>query len=440
MADRRHRALLAALFLGPLLLPQIYFEPPAAQAPGAALVALTGARLIDGTGRAPIEAATLVVRDGRVEAAGPAAAVTVPAGATRVDLSGRTIVPGFINAHAHVNASDESTQPVRDQLLAQLRLYADYGVTTAFVLGSSQADLQDAIRLRDEQERSVLDRARIYVSSPSVRDAKTPEEARQRANRDADLKVDGVKMHINGNAADMTPEVYGALIDQARKRGLRTAAHLFYTNDAWGLLKAGIDVFAHSVRDKDIDPAMAAELKRRNVGYIPTLTRDLSVFVYETTPPFFKDPFFLRHAADYRAEMTRLVDPALQERTRNSTQAQSIKQALEQASRNVKILADAGAAIAMGTDTGAGDGRWQGYFEHVELELMVKAGLTPMQALVAATGGAARVMRLDAQLGTLEPGRWADLLVLSANPLTDIRHTRQIDSVWIGGRPIASPK
>ena len=445
MANSRWRVFLAALPLGAFLA-----ATSLAQAPGAgseirlkpdptSSVALIGARLIDGTGRAPIEAATLVVRDGRVEAAGPTAAVTVPAGAIRVDLSGRTIVPGLINAHAHVNASDESTQPVRDQLLAQLRLYADYGVTTAFVLGSSQADLQDAIRLRDEQERSVLDRARIYVSSPSVRDAKTPEEARQRANRDADLKVDAVKMHINGNAADMTPEVYGALIDQAHKRGLRAAAHLYYTNDAWGLLKAGIDVFAHSVRDKDIDPAMAAELKRRKVGYIPTLTRDLSVFVYETTPPFFKDPFFLRHAADYRAEMTRLVDPALQERTRNSTQAQSIKQALEQASRNVKILADAGAMIAMGTDTGAGDGRWQGYFEHVELELMVKAGLTPMQALVAATGGAARVMRLDAQLGTLQPGRWADLLVLSANPLADIRNTRQIDSVWIAGRRVASP-
>ena len=285
-------------------------------------VALIGARLIDGTGRAPIEAATLVVRDGRVEAAGSTTSVTIPAGAARIDLSGRTIVPGLINAHAHVNASDESTQPVRDQLLAQLRLYADYGVTTAFVLGSPQADVQDAIRLRDEQERSVLDRARIYVSSPSVRDAKTPEEARQRANRDADLKVDAVKMHINGNAADMTPEVYGALIDQAHKRGLRAAAHLYYINDAWGLLKAGIDVFAHSVRDKDIDPAMIAELKRRNVGYIPTLTRELSVFVYETTPAFFNDPFFLRHAADYRAEMTRLSDPALQERTRNSTQAQ----------------------------------------------------------------------------------------------------------------------
>lgn len=191
-------------------------------------------------------------------------------------------------------------------------------------------------------------------------------------------------------------------------------------------------MFAHSVRDKDVDAPMIAELKRRNVGYIPTLTRELSVFVYESTPSFFSDPFFLRHAAEYRREMTQLSDPAVQAKTRNSQQAQAIKQALVQASRNVKILADAGVPLAMGTDTGAGGGRWQGYFEHVELELLVKAGLTPMQALVSATGGAARVMKLDGELGTLQPGKWADLIVLNANPLTDITHTRQIESVWIG--------
>ena len=444
MTHRRSLVLVAVLSFGTLL---GFLGPSLAQAPAGSEVrlkpdatdtALTSARLIDGTGRAPIESATVLVRDGRIAAAGATAAVTVPAGATRVNLSGKTIVPGLINAHAHVNASDDSTQSIRDQLLAQLRLYADYGVTTAFVLGSTAADLPDALRLRDEQERTALDRARMYVSSPSVRGVTTADEARERANRDADMKVDGLKIHINGNATDMRPDVYGALIDQAHKRGLRVAAHLYYTNDAWGLLKAGVDVFAHSVRDKDIDAAMIAELKRRNVGYIPTLTRDLSVFVYETTPPFFSDPFFLRHAADYRAEMTRLSDPGLQEKTRNNKQAQTTKQALAQASRNVKILADAGAPIAMGTDTGAGEGRWQGYFEHVELELMVKAGLTPMQALVAATGGAASVMKIDGHLGTLQPGKWADLLVLSANPLTDIRNTRQIDSVWIAGRRVAT--
>ena len=409
-----------------------------AQAPAGGTIALTGARLIDGTGRAPVEQATLLVTDGRIEAAGSKETVSIPPGATRVDLSGKTIIPGLVNAHAHVNADEASGRPVREQLTAQLRLYADYGVTTVVVLGSAAADVKDAVALRDEQGQGGIGRARLYVAAPSIRAASSEDEARQAVNRSADMHVDIIKIHINGNANDMTPAVYGALIDQAHKRGLRVAAHLFYANDARGLLNAGVDVLAHSVRDADIDAQMLAELKRRNVGYIPTLTRDLSVFVYETTPAFFSDPFFLRHASDYAADMKRLSDPALQARTRRDRQAQAIKKALEQASRNVKILTDAGASIAMGTDSGAGDGRWQGYFEHVELELMVKAGLTPMQALVAATGGAARVMKLDGELGTLQPGKRADLVVLRANPLSDIKNTRQLDAVWIAGRPLSS--
>jgi imidazolonepropionase-like amidohydrolase len=252
------------------------------------------------------------------------------------------------------------------------------------------------------------------------------------------MGVDIIKFRLMGNANDIPPDAYGAIIDQAHKRGLMAAAHMYYTNDAWGLLKAGVDVFAHSVRDKDIDATLIAEMKRRNVGYIATLTRDLSVFVYETTPTFFSDPFFLRHVAEYRPQMTQVSDPAFQAKTRASKEAQVIKVALEQASRNVKIVADAGIPVAMGTDSGAPTGRWQGYFEHVEMELMVKAGLTPMQTLVAATGGAARVMKLDSQLGTLQPGKWADFLVLNADPLADIRNTRQIDSVWIAGRRLRS--
>jgi imidazolonepropionase-like amidohydrolase len=426
---------LAAVLVGVVLLPAGFlWEPSLAQSPADGMVALTGARLIDGTGRAPVEPATLLIRDRRIEAAGARDAVAVPAGVVRVDVSGKTIIPGLINAHAHVNAHSDSPRSARDQLLTQLRLYADYGVTTAYVLGSGQADVHEAITLRDEQDQGTLDRTRLYVAPPSIQSAKSADEARSLVDRGADMGVDIVKLHISGNANDMTPDVYGALIDQAHKRGLRVAAHLFYLRDARGLLDAGVDVIAHSIRDQDVDAAMIADLKRRNVGYIPTLTRDLSVFVYETRPAFFSDPFFLRHIAEYRSEMTRLSDPALQEKTRSSPQAQAIKPALAQASRNVKTLADAGVPIAMGTDTGAQIGRWQGYFEHTELELMVNAGLTPMQTLVAATGGGARVMKLDGRLGTLQPGRWADFLVLNADPLADIRNTRQIDSVWIAGR------
>jgi imidazolonepropionase-like amidohydrolase len=249
--------------------------------------------------------------------------------------------------------------------------------------------------------------------------------------------VDIIKIHIFGNQNDTPPPVYSALIDQAHKRGLRVAAHLYYLKDARGLIDAGVDVIAHGVRDQDIDAALIAEIKRRGVGYIPTLTRDLAVFVYETTPAFFKDPFFLRHIEAYRREVTLLSDPAQQEKTRNSEQARTIKQALQQGTRNLKRMADAGAPIALGTDSGTNLGQWQGYFEHVELEMMVQAGLTPMQALVASTGGAARVMKLDQQLGTIQPGKWADLLVLNANPLDNIRNTRQVDSVWIAGGRLA---
>jgi imidazolonepropionase-like amidohydrolase len=425
---------LTAVLLGAVLMlvgpPTLYLL---GQAPAGGTVALTGARLIDGTGRPPLAQATLLLRNGRVEAVGAPAAVTVPAGAVRIDVTGKTIVPGFINAHGHLNA-DQSTRPVREKLSGQLRVYADYGVTTVVVLGTGANDLPDAVALRDEQEQGTLNRARVYVAGPSLRDLKTADEARTRVDRYADAKADLIKIHITGGPNDTPPEVYAALIDQAHKRGLRVAAHMYYLKDARGLVNAGVDVLAHSVRDQDVDAELIASIKRRNVGYIPTFTRDLAVFTYETTPAFFSDPFFLRHADVYRREMTLLSDPAQQEKTRNNKDAQAIKPALEQGTRNLKLLADGGVEIALGTDSGTNLGQWQGYFEHTELEMMVKAGLTPMQALVAATGGAARVMKLDQHLGTLQPGKWADLVVLKANPLDDVRHTRQIDSIWIAGR------
>jgi imidazolonepropionase-like amidohydrolase len=314
-------------------------------------------------------------------------------------------------------------------------------VTTAYSLGSTVADTPEGLKLRDEQERATLDRARLFSSGVVVADA-TPDEARKNVDQHADQKVDIIKIRVDGldsNPTKMKPEVYRAVIDHAHKRGLRVAAHLFYQKDAAGLLEAGADVIAHSVRDADVTPALIAQLKARSVGYIPTLTRDLSVFVYESTPPFFGDPFFQRGQALYGRQVTQLSDPAMQEKKRGDKDAQAIKAALQQASRNLKLLADGGVTIAMGTDTGANlMGRWQGFFEHEELDLMVKAGLTPMQTLVAATGGAARVMKLDAQLGTLQPGRWADFVVLNADPLSNIRNTRQIHSVWIGGQRLPS--
>jgi imidazolonepropionase-like amidohydrolase len=415
-----------------------------AQAPAGGAVALTGARVIDGTGRPPIESATILINaNGRIQAVGAANAVQVPAGATRVDMTGKTIMPGMINAHAHLQYFKEMGGPVREQLIRRLRLYADYGVTSAVSLGSNEEDELEGLKLRDDQARGPLDRARIYTGGLNAV-GKTPEEARKSVDRLADLKVDVIKFHINGTPNDMNTETWSAIIDESKKKGLRTFVHIFYLKDAQAAVDKGLDVIAHSVRDQDVSPQLIAAMKAKNVAYIPTLTRDLSVFVYETRPAFFDDPFFQRGMSIYRDHVDILNDPKRQEQIRNNKNAQAIKPALDQAMKNLKTLSDAGVTIAMGTDsgvTGAGNvGRWQGYFEHVELEYMVKSGMTPMQTIVAATGGAARATKLDKDLGTIQAGKQADLLVLNANPLTDIKNTRQIHSVWISGRRLAAPE
>ena len=417
----------------------VSYDAPQAQAPAGGVVAFTGARVIDGTGAAPIEGATIVVSDGRIQAVGRNA--TIPAGATRIDMAGKTIMPGLINAHGHLGA-DSSKRPSRDRLTAQLRMYADYGITTVQVLGLPLDDVPEGIKLRDESRPAgtATDRARVLIAAASLRNLKTEQEARDWANKYADLKVDIVKMHITGGPMDMTPAVYGALIDQAHKRGTRTAAHLFYLRDAKGLLDKGIDVIAHSIRDQPVDQATIAAIKSRDVEYIPTLTRDIATFIYEGTPPYFTDAFFSRHipGSYYKDEMAKLKDPANQEKIKKDPAAQSIKPALDQGRKNLKTLSDAGVTIALGTDTGTNEGQWQGYFEHIELEEMVKSGMTPMQVLVAGTMGAAKAANIQQQFGSIVAGKQADLLVLNANPLTDIKNTRQIHSVWIAGRRLAT--
>ena len=396
-------------------------------------VAIVGARIVDGTGAAPIANATMLVSNGRIDRIGPAASLKIPAGATRVDVAGKTIIPGLINAHGHLGHG-ASGLPVYDQIIQQLELYARYGVTTVYALGD---DGVQSVRVSEENNNGPLTRARVFVSGARAT-AATIEEARNTiADRHA-RRVNIIKTGIGeGNSGDnMRPEVYTALIDEAHKRNLRVAAHLVLLEHAKGLVNAGLDVIAHSIRDHDVDAAFIAELKRRNVGYIPTLTRDLSVFQYESTPDYINDPFFLRGLPLYAPHIARVKDPTLHAKIKANPNTARAKQQFEQALRNLKLLSDGGVMIAMGTDSGTGTGRWQGYFEHVEMELMVKAGMTPMQTLVASTGNAAKVMHLDKEVGTLQPGKRADFVVLNADPLADIKNTRSIEAVWIDGKAL----
>ena len=403
---------------------------------GPPVTALTDVRIIDGTGQAPIENGTILISEGLITAAG--AGVEVPDGATTVDLAGKTVMPGLVNAHGHVQHVTDAL-PMRDDLVRRLQMYANYGVTTVVSLGQQQDDQADVVILRDEQDALELDRARVYTSGPSTRGHQTPDDARQAVNELADRGVDRIKFHMQGGANAMSGETVAGLIDQAHTRGLRTFSHIFTLAEAKLVVEGGIDVVAHSVRDQDVDEELIEAMRAQNVGYVPTLTRDLSVFAYEETPAYFQEPFFQRGMSVYDDEVAMLSEPEYQQGVRENEQAQSIKAALDQATRNLKLLSDAGIQIGMGTDSGVrgNPGRWQGYFEHVEMEMMVDAGMTPMQVLVAATSGAAAVSQLD-RVGTIAPGRAADLLVLDANPLDDIRNTRQIDSVWIEGRQLTN--
>jgi imidazolonepropionase-like amidohydrolase len=194
-----------------------------------------------------------------------------------------------------------------------------------------------------------------------------------------------------------------------------------------------VDLLAHSVRDKPIDDEFVRLAKERDVCLVPTLTREVSTFIYESTPAWFSDEFFLRHADT--ATLEQLKDPKRQEAMRTSASAQKYKVALDVASANLKKMKDAGVRIAFGTDSGP-PARFQGYFEHMELEMMVKAGLTPMDAIVSATGDAGRCMKNASGLGTLKAGAAADFVIYRDDPTKDIRATRTIESVWIAGAKV----
>jgi imidazolonepropionase-like amidohydrolase len=398
--------------------------------PSAPTTAYTGATVWDGSGAPVVENATILVRGGRIVSIQENGAV--PRGAEVVSLDGSYVTPGLVNAHGHVSGywADPAVEDELERVLGDLELLARYGVTTVNSLGD-----EAPVRAARDAASPADARARVFVSGPVVTDY-TVEGARAAAATNADAEVDWLKLRVDdnlGTSEKMPWEAVQAVIDVADERGLRVATHLFYLEDAKRLLEMGSDMVAHSVRDVTLDEEFISLMRSRGVCYVPTLTREVSTFVYGERPDFFDDPFFTRHEPAW--EIARVSEPAFMQRQANSPTAAGYRIALAKAMENLKAASDAGLPVAMGTDSGPA-ARFPGYFEHLELWMMTDAGLTPEQALRSATAVAAECIGAD-DVGTLEAGKWADFLVFGDDPLVDIRSTRSLQGVYVAGSPVS---
>ena len=385
-----------------------------AQTPASAPTLFEGARLINGTGGPAIENSAFVVSGGRFTAIGRAGQVQAPAGAARVSLAGKTVMPAIVDAHIHA-ASEK-----RETLIDQLQGKAYYGVGAVLSLGTDPGDLAFQVRNEVIPNAARLRTAGRGITSPEPGRTDVPywikseAEARKAVQELAARKVDIVKIWVDdrdGKYVKLSQPLYAAVIDEAHKHKLRVIAHIFALDDAKGLLRAGIDAFAHSVRDRDVDEEFMTLMKGRpNVLFVPNLP-DRGVAV---------DMSWLKDTVP-AAELTKLQAAA--------TDRPPAQQAFGIQARNLAKLNAAGVKIALGTDGGI---VWS---HHVEMADMVAAGMTPAQVIVASTKTSAEFMRL-ADEGTVEAGKSADFIVLDANPLDDITNTRKISAVYLRGAAV----
>ena len=374
----------------------------------------------------------------------------MPAGAARVDLTGKTVIPALIDAHSHIGYMKDLTSGpqnyTRENILDHMHRFAYFGVAASQAMGSDFGELP--FQLREELRAGKdPDAARFLtagrglapleeISPNNMRHAAyvvtTVQGARADVQELAQRQVPLIKMWVDtrgGTIKTLTPDLYGAILDEAHKHGMRVAVHATGPDDAKALLRAGIDVFAHMI--SDVDEELLALFKQH---------QDTSILLALSAPrrvvsaPWINPPHPLIAETVSPAQIKRL-------QARLATPASDAdRRAWDRLARGVRLLAAAGVRIGVGTDGGGQTGdQFVGWTMHAELENMVAAGMTPAQVLVAATRNSAEILGLT-DLGAVASGKSADFVVLDANPLDDITNTRRIARVFLRGHEVNRAK
>ena len=421
----------------------------------ASVVALTHVRVIDGTGAAPVDNATILMKDGEIVAVG--SNITIPAHTKILDRTGDTVLPALISDHSHVGQYEGVTTGsqfyTRDNIVSALTQYRRYGVTTVTALGNNIPEVFDPLRKEAHAGKTPADLFGVDQGIGVVKGAPpinvvpdqlfrpaTPDEARKDVDKMADEGTDLMKIWVDDFdgtlPVKMKPEIIAAVVDESHKRHLRVAAHIHDLDDAEHVVAAGVDILAHGVRDKPVTQHLIDELKSRGIWYIATLQLDEASTAWADRADWTKTPFAIAGLSMPLLEQVK--DPAWQTQNSIGKKADFARSSLAMNLKNLKTLHDAGVKIGFGTDSGATPLRVPGVAEHRELALTVQAGLTPLQTIQIATQNAAALLDLSDR-GVIAPGKRADLLVVAGNPALNILDSDRIVETWANGHAMPGP-
>jgi len=407
--------------------------------------AIIGAVLIDGTGGPPVSDSVVIVAGSRIRAIGNRANTPIPAGVEKIDGRGKFLVPGLIDLHVHLGtragARYDTADYTRERIERNLNAYLYFGVTAVRSVG---LDRQAGFDVRKAEREGRLLTARMFTAGrgftapgghPSqevgdvVIQTNSPEEARKQVDTLAAQQVDAIKIWVDDlghKAPKIKPAVMDAILDQARKYNIPVTAHIYSLADTEYLVRAGAAGFLHMIQDtEDIDPAFISKLRDLRIVFAPTLVRQELDWLYTEHPNLLDDP-------DVARSVDADVIAAAKHAARDAHPMPAERADFERAMHNTRKLAAAGVLIGVGSDGGSGLD-FPGLTTHRELELLAAAGLSPMDVIVAATRNGALALRKSDELGTIEPGRRADLMLVSANPLEDVVNLRKIDRLMLNG-------